>query len=369
MLEQRNYNDANKYIDAALQLGFRSVRFPLTLADVAHRRGGPEGEGDRAALRSLSKVLGSAMNPEHELALTTMAALRAKNFGNIDRPAKWIQTVEEKKDSIGPVALANLAWASGEFALALGDAKLALEKAEEAIKSRADYPPYYSLKARAQVAQGKIKDAYATYEESFTKGPLYRGMKWEYAELKSRQGDDGALPVVAELEKSDPSSSLGPEYEIFRGEHYLKKDNLAEAKKAFTKAADMGDNPEILFGIAKVTYLEEKKRGNKANLERVAEVFGQASEARATFPELQEYMAEISLWNYQVDGAQGSFEEAEKQYKKLSRPVPELLAFYDRVVEAYDRVDKQIKKDADKLIPDWKKRKQDYLASVAALLQ
>lgn len=369
LLEQGKFTEANRYVRAALDTDYNAVRFAYTLGEVALRQGGPNDEGDKAAIRNFSKILGNAMNPEHELTLTSLAALRMKNFGNIDKPAKWIQTVEEKKDAIGPAALAQLAWASGEFALALGDPKLALEKVEEALKARPDYPPFFDLKARALVAQGKLKDAYAAYDAALSKGPVYRGIKWDYATLKSERGDDSALAMIDELEKSDPATTVGPEYEIFRGNHHLGKDNVVEAKKAFTKAADLGDDAEILFGLAKVTFLEEKKRGNKANLDRVAEAFGTAAEARATFPELQEYMAGVSLWNYQVDGAQGSFEEAEKQFKKLNRPVPALLAFYDRVITAYEKTDeKSIRAQATKLVDEWKKRKADYLTSVTALL-
>ena len=174
--------------------------------------------------------------------------------------------------------------------------------------------------------------------------------------------------MIGELESSDASPQKGPEYELFRGNHFLRTGKVEEAKQAFTRAAELGDDAEILFGLARVTFLEEKKKGNKADLEKVANDFGTASEARQTFPELQEYMAIVSLWNFQVDGAEGSFEEAEKQFKKLNRPVPELLAFYDRVVAAYEKAEGAAKADAAKKVGPWKDKKKEYLASVAALL-
>lgn len=368
-LEQGKYIEANRFIRTALDTDFNAIRFMLTLGEVAHRQGGPNNEGDKGAIRNMSKILSASMNEGHELALTYLAALRAKNYGNIDKPAKWIQIVEEKKDNIGPVAKAQLDWAGAELALALGDAKLALEKAETAITARPDFAPFYDTKARALVAQNKVKDAIAAYETGLSKAN-YRGMKWSLADLKSKNKDDSALALLSELESSDPIEQKGPEYEVFRGNHYLRMGKVKEAREAFTKAAELGDDAEILFGLAKVTFVEEKAKGNKADLEKVATDFGTAAEARAVFPELQEYMGDISLWNFQVEGAEGSYQEAEKQYKRMNKPVPEILAFYDRVITSYSNVDdKNAKKEAAKNIEDWKKKKQEYLASVAALLQ
>lgn len=369
LLEQGKLNDANQAVQGALDTDFSASRYALTLAEVALRRGGSRNAGDKAALKSLSKVLTSGMNPEHELALTMSAALRAKNYGNIDRPAKWIQTVEAKGADIGPVAKAQLAWASGELALALGDAKVALEKAEEALALKKDYPPFYELKARALVAQGKLPDAYAAYDEALKVGPSWRSTKWAYAYLKSANKSDDALTMIQDLEATEPSATKGPEYEVFRGEHYLRQEKWADAKAAYTRAAELGDDAEILFGLAQITFDEEKKKGNKADLEKVATEFSTASEARQVFPELQEFMGAISLWNFQVDGAQSSYEEADKQYKRLNRPVPDLLAFYDRVISAYEKAEGAAKKDGAKKAEEWKTKKKEYLASVAALLQ
>jgi tetratricopeptide (TPR) repeat protein len=369
LLEQGKLNDANQAVQGALDTDFSASRYALTLAEVALRRGGSRNAGDKAALKSLSKVLTSGMNPEHELALTLSAALRAKNYGNIDRPAKWIQTVEAKSADIGPVAKAQLAWASGELALALGDAKVALEKAEEALALKKDYPPFYELKARALVAQGKTPDAYAAYDEALKVGPSWRSTKWAYAYLKSANKSDDALTMIQDLESTEPSATKGPEYEVFRGEHYLRQEKWADAKAAYTRAAELGDDAEILFGLAQITFDEEKKKGNKADLEKVATEFSAASEARQAFPELQEFMGAISLWNFQVDGAQSSYEEADKQYKRLNRPVPDLIAFYDRVVTAYEKAEGAAKKDGAKKAEEWKTKKKEYLASVAALLQ
>ena len=369
LLEQGKLNDANQAVQGALDTDFSASRYALTLAEVALRRGGSRNAGDKAALKSLSKVLTSGMNPEHELALTLSAALRAKNYGNIDRPAKWIQTVEAKSADLGPVAKAQLAWASGELALALGDAKVALEKAEEALAIKKDYPPFYELKARALVAQGKTPDAYAAYDEALKVGPSWRSTKWAYAYLKSANKSDDARTMIQDLESTEPSATKGPEYEVFRGEHYLRQEKWADAKAAYTRAAELGDDAEILFGLAQITFDEEKKKGNKADLEKVATEFSAASEARQAFPELQEFMGAISLWNFQVDGAQSSYEEADKQYKRLNRPVPDLIAFYDRVVTAYEKAEGAAKKDGAKKAEEWKTKKKEYLASVAALLQ
>ncbi len=368
LMEQNKLNDANQAVQGALDTDFGAVRYAFTLAEIALRRGGAHQAGDKTALKSLSKILSTGMNPEHEMALTMSAAIRAKNYGNIDRPAKWIQQVEAKQADIGPVAKAQLAWASGELALALGDAKVALEKAEEAIAGQKDYPPFHELKARALVAQGKLNDAYAAYDEALKVGPTWRSTKWSYAYLKSANKSDDALTMIGELESSDPSATKGAEYEIFRGEHYLRQEKWTDAKAAFTRAAELGDDADILFGLAQITFDEEKKKGPKADLEKVATEFSAVNEARSVFPELQEFMGAISLWNFQVDGAESSYVDADKQYKRLNRSVPELLAFYDRVIDAYEKAEGAAKKDAAKKAEEWKAKKKEYLASVAALL-
>jgi len=368
LLEQGKLNDANQAVQGALDTDFNAPRYSLTLGEIALRRGGPENTGDKAALKNVMKVLSSGMNAEHELAITMVAALRAKNYGNIDKPAKWIQQIEARQADIGPVAKAQLAWASGELALALGDAKVALEKADEAVGLKKDFPPFHELRARALLAQGKLQDAYAAYDEALKVGPSWRGVKWAYTELKSRHKDDGALAMLTELENTDPSSSKGPEYEVFRGDHYLRQEKYAEAKAAYTKAAEVGDDAEILFGLAQITFAEERAKGPKADLEKVATDYGTASDAKKVFPELQEAMGGVSLWNFQVDGAQSSYEEAEKQYKRLNKPIPEILAFYDRVVTAFEKADGAAKKEGAKKADEWKNKKKEYLASVAALL-
>ena len=200
-------------------------------------------------------------------------------------------------------------------------------------------------------------------EEGIAALPKYRGLAWGLAKLKSSMGDDAALDLVAAIEKTE-KGFVGAEFEIFRGDHYLKKGKLEEAKAAYTKAADLGNDAEILLGIARVAFYEEKAKGNKADIEKVSE---KLQDARRIFPELNELMADISLWNFQVPAADKAFMDAEDQYKKLKTPVPVLVEFFDRTINTYDSAtEKQVKKDAAKMVKQWKQRKADYLASVIA---
>jgi tetratricopeptide (TPR) repeat protein len=360
-LEQGNYTQANQVVRAALDTDFNAVRFALTLAETAHRQG-----EERAAVRHLRNATATSMNPGHEIALSWLAALSAKNYGNVTTPAKLIQDVTAKKDQIGPRAQALLVWAEGELALAVGNAAGAIEKADEAISKDKGFAPFMDLKARALLALKKDKEAIETYQEAVKAKPEYRGIKVELARLLTERKDDGALALIDELQKATPGTP-GPEFEIMRGEHYLAKGNTEAANAAFTKAAELGDDPAILFGIAKVYFLEEKKKDKKADLERVAEAFAQTLERRATYPEVHAYMADIALWNFDVGGASGSFTEAETQYKKLNRPVPFMVRFYDGVMASLGEVkDKPAKAEAEKAIAEWKKKKDEYLASVVS---
>jgi tetratricopeptide (TPR) repeat protein len=359
-LEQGNYTQANQVVRAALDTDFNAVRFALTLAEVAHRNG-----EERAASRHLRMATGQAMNPNHELALTWLAALAAKNYGNITEPAKHIQDVEARKDKIGPKSIAFLGWAKGELALAMGNAQGALESAEEAIKADKSFAPFYDLKARAQIALKKDKDAIETYQEAVKLRPEYRGIKLDLAKLLTAKKDDAALALIDELQKSSGHAQPGPEFEILRGEHHLAKGDTEAAKASFTKAADLGDDPAILFGLAKVAFLEEKKKDKKADLERVAEAFQQALERRSSYPEVHQYMADISLWNFDMGGASASYVEAETGYKKANKPVPFMVRFYDSAIESFTDVkEKSARAEADKQAAEWKKKKEEYLSSV-----
>jgi tetratricopeptide (TPR) repeat protein len=272
-----------------------------------------------------------------------------------------------KRDDLTPVAEAYKAWAEGELNLALQNADVALEKAAEAEKKLGrPFAPFLDLKARAHAAKGQTAEAIAAYEAGIAATPKYRGLRWDLAKLKSRLKDDSALDLVAALEKDEPGT-VGPEYEVFRGDHYLRQGKLEEAKAAYTKAADLGSDAEILLGIARVTFEEERKKGTKADIDAVGTAFEEGFSARRVFPELNEAMGDVNLWNFQVGAADKAFQDAEDQYKKLKRPVGDLVQFFDRVIATFAKADdKQIKKEAEKATEDWKKRKADYLASVLA---
>jgi tetratricopeptide (TPR) repeat protein len=360
-MEQGNYVQANQVVRAALDTDFNAVRFAMTLAEVAHRNG-----EERASSRHLRSSISQSMNPNHEIALAWLGALLAKNYGNVVEPAKHIQDVTAKKDKIGPRAQAMLVWAEGELALALGEAGRAIEKADEAIGKDKNYAPFHDLKARALIASKKEKEALEVYQAAVRLKPEYRGIKLDLVKLLTKRKDDSALAMIDELQKVGPATP-GPEFEILRGEYYLAKGDTEAAKAAFTKAADLGDDPAILFGLAKVTFLEEQKKDKKADLERVAEAFQQTLERRASYPEVHQYMADISLWNFDMAGASASYVEAETGYKKANKPVPFMVRFYDDAIASFaDVKDKGARAEADKQAAEWKKRKDEYLASVVS---
>jgi Tfp pilus assembly protein PilF len=364
LAEQGKFVEANRILRQAQDTDFSAVAFRLTLADVAHRQG-----QERAAVRHLDGATATNMNPNHYLAEAWEAALRLKNFGNLTDPAKSIEVLKaaEKEDKLSKKATGYLRWAEGELALALLNIDGALGSAEEALKIDPKFPPFVEFKARALTLARKRSqrnEGLKLYEQAIGLKPEYQGFKWALAELKSKAKDDGALALIDDLDKSFQGTK-GPEFEIFRGEHYLRRGNLEKAKDHFTKAADLGDSAQILFGLAKVTFEEEKAKGNKADLDRVGEAFTQVAEKQNTYPELHEYLAEISLWNFVLDAAHTSYQTAEQQYKAAKRPIPEVFQFYDRVVDAFNDVkEKKIKGQAKEKAKEWRTKQQEYISSL-----
>jgi tetratricopeptide (TPR) repeat protein len=361
-LAQGQYIEANRIARQAQEADFSSVAIRLTLAEASHRNG-----EEKSAIKALSGIVRPNINPNHMLSKAWLAALRAKNYGSLSKPLALVQAVKDAEaDDLGPITRAHLAWAEGELSMSVGNAKGAIEKADTALKGAPDFPPYLDLKARGLLALGKTEEAMAAYEKAIGQKPLFRGIKWDLAELQSKMGDDSALALVEELEKSDPAKYKGPRYLVFKGEHALRKGNLEDAKELFTQAAEQGDDADILFGLAKVTFQEEKKKNKRADLERVAVAFQTALEKKRRFPELHEYLAGISLWDYQVDAASSEFEQAEKQYKALKLPIPKIIAFYDRTIATFENAKGpyRVRRAAKRKAKEWTERKQQYLQSL-----
>lgn len=358
-----DYIEANRVCRQAREADFSNVAIQLTMAEASHKAG-----QEKQAIKELSAIVSPSLNENHLLARAWLAALRAKNYGNLTQPLNHLNYVKDADDERkGPRTQSFVVWAEGELSLALGNAEGALEKVAEAEKSLPEFPPLMDLEARAHEALGQLDEAVAAYEKAISVDGLYRGIKWDLAELKSKMGDDAALALIEELEKSDPAKYKGPKYLVFKGEHALRKGNLEQAEELYTKAAEEGDDASILFGLAKVAFLEEKQKDQKADLERVGTAFQMTLEKKRRYPELHEYLAGISLWNYQPEGASAEFEQAEKQYKALKRPIPEIVAFYNRAIAAFENVkERRIKREANKYAELWKEKKQEYLQSLQA---
>ena len=209
--------------------------------------------------------------------------LRSKNYGNIDKSGKAIEDLTKRKDELGSVAKGYLAWAEAELFFSLANIDKATERYEEAIKALPDFPPVYATKARTLAAARKYKEAEAAFTKAIDMPKKYRGILWDFAHFQSERKSDGALDTLARLEKS-LEGSPGPEFELFRGEHYLRTGKLDKAKESFTKAAELGDDAMILLGLAKVTFEEEKAKGKKADLEKVGEALTLAYEKTRRLP-------------------------------------------------------------------------------------
>lgn len=359
LLEQGEHLESSRILQQASDADFSAVAYRITLAEGAHRQG-----LEKAAIRHLDGVVRPNINPDHDFARAYLAALRLQAYGSLSRPMGLLAELDESSRPKSQKTAAFQLWASAELALAIGNADEALQRIASAKEKWPDYPPFLGLEARARLAKGEVDEAIALYEKAIAMKPLFRGLKWDLARLKSQRGDDAALTLLEELEKSHQGIQ-GPEFEIFRGKHALAKNDLEAAKGHFTQAAELGDDPDILLGLAKVAFDEESKKGKKADLQKVAEPLQRAMDAQKYFPEAQEFYAEVNLWNFLVDGAEGAFGEAEKQLKKLRRPIPEVLAFYDRVIRRFSDVkERSIRRQAEKLAGEWGEKKKEYIASL-----
>ncbi|MEM1024407.1 MAG: hypothetical protein AAGD10_11850 [Myxococcota bacterium] len=362
-LANGDYIESNRVARQAKEADFSNIAVRLTMAESSQRNG-----QDREAIKDLSAVVRNNANAEHFLAKAWLAALRAKNYGVLDRPLSLLNELNELKekqpDRIGPRTKTFITWGEGELSLAVGNAEGAIEKADAALKELPNFAPLLDLKARSFVALGKNDEAMAAYDAAVAVKPTYRGIKWDYARLKSKQGDDEALALVEDLEKTDPAKYKGPDYLVFKAEHALNKGNLEEAMELFKAAAEEGDSADILFGIAKVTFLEEKENGKKADIEKVTLAFQDALNKKKRYPELHEYLAGVNLWNYLVEGAHGSLSQAESQYKALKKPIPEIVAFYDRAIATFENAEPKVRREASKFAEEWKQKKQEFLGSL-----
>lgn len=359
-MEQGDHIEAARLLGTAADGAYGTHAYSVTLAQNSHRQGVV-----RAAIKHLDSIIRSTMNPDHDMARAYLAALRLQTYGNLSTPFKLITDLKESTRPKGPVTEAFTAWADAEMKLAIGNTKEALEALATAKEKLPDYPPFFATEARIKEASGDVDAAVAAYEKALSMKPAFRGIKWDLARLKSKRKDDAALTLVEELEKSEQGLK-GPEFEVFRGQHQLNKGDLEAATAHFTAAAELGDDPDILLGLAKVAFEEEQKKGKKADLEKVAEPLQRAMDAKKYFPEAQEFYGDLNLWNYVIDAANAAYGESEKHAKKLKMPIPEVLAFYDRVIARFEGVkERRLRKQAGKLADEWKTKKAEYVASLA----
>lgn len=356
---QGKLQEAEQRMRQAAEGDFTAAAFRLGLAGLAERRGKP-----RAAIKELSEL--SRVSPKHALAKAWRAALLLKSLSGLSTPLALISEAKAKKER-GPRTEGLILWAEGEAALSVGNAQLALDKAAAAQKLLGNYPPLFELKARAYRAMGRPQDAIAALEAGVKADPSYRGLMWSLAEHKSEQQDDSALTLLAKLEGSEPGPP-GAKYEIFRGEHALRQGKLAKARQHFTAAAEQGDEADILLGLAKVSFEEERKKGRRADMKKIGDAMEAALAHQRLFPKAQEYLGDISLWNYMVPAANAAYEAAERQYKQLRRPTPELMRFYDHVIGALRGAKAAaVRGKARRLASGWEKKKQAYLQAASSI--
>ena len=361
ILEQDREEDAARILRQAKESDFSAIALRLRLAEIAER----QGDG-RRAVRLLEDATFANMNPNHMLGKATLAALSLRYRGSLVRPAKLIEELEraQKNNVLGPRTVMMLSWAKAELLFATGDLNTALQKVAALLETEKHSPRLLELKARILFAQKKSAEAISAYQSAMEARPRYRSIAWALARAYSERGDSKALVLAREADKQT-NGKTSARYEIFQGEHALKQGDLEGAEAAFKRAANQSRDPAILFGLAKITFLKEKKKGRRANIDQVSKAFATTLSKRRNYPEVHEFIAGINLWNYMVDGANNEFAQAESQYKRLSYSVPKMLDFYDRVIDALgSKTSGPARSKARSLAKVWETKKKQYLASL-----
>ena len=156
---------------------------------------------------------------------------------------------------------------------------------------------------------------------------------------------------------------------MFRAEHALKKGRLDKAKTHLNAAGQLGDDPDVLLGLAKLAFQEERARGSKANLDRVSKQLDAALTRRQHYPKARAYVGDVQLTLGRLDEAVKNYRAAERDYWKENRSVHERAAFYDYVIDRLDRAaPARLRRRAKALAQQWRTKKKKYVDAVAAVV-
>ena len=351
--ERGAFDQGLRTLRAAIQRDFSAVAYRLTAAEYLHRNGDLRG-----ALAQLTAATGERGNPKLLLARAWAAALQPQVRGAYRATAAAIAEIEKNAALAGPRTLGLLAWAKAEQALAVADTKGALEHVAEAERRLGTYPPLADLRARVALVSDQRTRAIQLLETAGRQKPTYRGLQWRLAEVFSERRDDQALALIEALEKTAPTESAS--YDLFRAEHHLRKGQLRRAKARFTAAAGRGEESAVLFGLARVAVEEEKRKGRRADFRRAQGDLETAANKRSSFPEAFEYVGRLQVTNGDLRAAHENYRQAERDFIQENRPIPEVSAFYDRVVRRF------AKAKGGRWAQRWQQRKQRYLTSITA---
>ena len=354
LMEQHKHTEATRFLKSAVDSDARAVAYRMTLAETASRRG-----LKKAAIKHLSGILRSSINPDHDLARAYSAVLRLQTYGDLATPTQLLEDLDRSKRPRSPRTEALIHWAKAERWLALGQTQEAIDELSKAREKWEKHPPLLGTLARIFLAEGKEQKAITTYVQAVWLSPAFRSLRWDLARLHSQRGDDTALSLLDGLEKTDSDHSS--KYQLFRGRFALNKGELAKARNHFSHAISVDDSPEALLGLAQVAFAEEKSRGDKADLSKVAEPLQKAINKVSVYPEAHEFYGDIGLWSLSPSQANTAYEEVESQLKRLNRPIPEVKAFYNRVIEKLKAINtRSIRREARKLAATWEQKRQAY---------
>ncbi|MBX2814080.1 MAG: tetratricopeptide repeat protein [Myxococcales bacterium] len=354
--DQRKYEEADKQLEIALRLQPKTPRFLLTRAENAYR------SGDRvSSMRYLEQLLTIHTDP---IAQAYLAALQAQTSSKLKRPCALLETLNQYEPAnLGPRGQVLRLWATAEIALARGKLEAA-QQSIQAVQSMVSFPPVWSTEARLHLVERHPKLAIEAYEQSLTLSPRYETLHWELARLEHTHNPRRGLAIVEQLRASHPNHAESSTFTLFFADNALHRQRWAQAEQYYRRAETLGAKAAAYLGFAKLEFAKDVQARRSARLRIIHRWIATALRENLEFPEAHDLAGHTLVWNFQLEEAQAAFEEAERWLKRLDRPLPQRLLWYDKVVKSLRKVRRRPQRErAKQLANDWEQRRATLLGT------
>lgn len=329
-LAQGRAREAQKAAEEGQKLSTGLVRLPIAHGDALAAQG-----NFSSARSSYARAL--QLNGNHMRART--AILLAQAVSGDGSPKLLHKGAEnllnEVKTTHGdnppPRVKAFILYADGEVFLREGDAKKALERAEEALATDSKLHEAFSLKGRAKARLGKLDEAKAAFEEALKAVPTSLPYALAAAEtfLRAGKGDD-AVKFLEGVTKAAPDNGFGfVHLAIVQAKAGKAKDALKTAEQAIAK---LGNAHEMaLFAKARALQAD-------GDLEKARETYNEALASRVdrSWPEVFYEMGHVRMAEKSYDEAAALFGEAIKLWDKSGGSALDIADAYEGIAKAYE---------------------------------